>query len=122
LEVVISGQSGHAGTVPMSSRKDPLMGVSEILNSIEKICFESLGTLGTVGKMEIEPGGINVIPDTVSFTVDLRDLDDKRRAQTAGLITDNIERICKRRKLSHKVHSSVYAKSTKCSNSLIKLL
>lgn len=38
LMVEVRGVQGHAGTVPMSLRKDPMAGAAEIVHTIEGIC------------------------------------------------------------------------------------
>jgi allantoate deiminase len=37
------------------------------------------GMVGTVGRIEASPGAVNIIPGTVTFTVDLRSLNDELR-------------------------------------------
>lgn len=38
LLVSVYGVQGHAGTVPMHLRKDPMAGAAEIVHTIERIC------------------------------------------------------------------------------------
>ena len=77
----VTGLAGHAGTVPMTIRRDALAAAAEMIGAIERHCSERADTLvGTVGKLAIPGGGaINVIPGEVEFSVDLRSGDDARR-------------------------------------------
>ncbi|TJZ92963.1 Zn-dependent hydrolase [Paracoccus gahaiensis] len=73
LKVTVRGRAGHAGTTPMDQRRDALVGAVGILSHLPDLARQ-LGrdSVLTVGKMEVLPGGANVIPDHVWFTVDLR--------------------------------------------------
>jgi allantoate deiminase len=80
LRVAVIGEAGHAGTVPMTYRRDALAGAAELVSLVEQMARESAGALvGTVGRMTIQPGAVNIIPGRVDFTVDLRAMDDDIR-------------------------------------------
>ena len=73
LKATIRGQAGHAGTTPMNARRDALVGAVEALSRLPDLA-RGIGqdAVLTVGKLEVRPGGANVIPDLVTFTVDIR--------------------------------------------------
>ncbi|WP_245999266.1 Zn-dependent hydrolase [Paracoccus methylarcula] len=73
LKVTIRGQAGHAGTTPMNARRDALVGAVSVLSELPDLA-RSIGqdAVLTVGKVEVLPGGANVIPDQVTFSVDIR--------------------------------------------------
>ena len=96
-EVAITGQAGHAGTVPMLTRKDALAAAAECVLAIETRCGAEPGLVGTVGRMEVAPGAINVIPGSVRFTIDIRAPDDAQRVYAAGDVEREIEEIAARR-------------------------
>jgi len=82
LSVTVTGEAGHAGTVPMRMRHDALLGAAEMALAAEKIAkADRHGMVATVGRMHIEPGSINVIPSRVVFTVDLRSGSDMSRRE-----------------------------------------
>ncbi len=76
LEVTVTGQPDHAGTTPMDLRRDALAGAAAMVQAVESIA-KSLGkpAVATVGKLNVEPAQINVVPGRVVFTVDLRHAD-----------------------------------------------
>ena len=82
IRVTVTGEAGHAGTVPMGLRHDALAGAAEIALALERIAKEHPddGMVGTVGRIEAKPGAVNIIPATVTFTIDLRSLTDDLRA------------------------------------------
>ena len=92
--VMLVGQAGHAGTVPMGSRRDALAGAAEWVLEVERA-----GPVATVGALEVDPGARNVIPGAATMTLDVRDPDDDvRRAAVAALRT-RAEEIAARRGL-----------------------
>ena len=77
-ERVIEGRPGHAGTTPMDAREDALVRAADEILRIRDIAQSIDGAVATVGRIEAEPGGINVIPGRVRFTIDARAPDDER--------------------------------------------
>ena len=76
-EVVITGQSNHAGTTPMSLRKDPGYVAAACVAFVRDLALE-LGhpQVGTVGRIEFHPNLVNVVPASATFTVDIRNTDE----------------------------------------------
>jgi allantoate deiminase len=73
LRVHIYGNAGHAGTTPMAARRDALVGAVSALSQLPDLAHKiGQDAVLTVGKLEVKPGGANVIPDEVAFTVDIR--------------------------------------------------
>jgi len=86
IRCVVTGLAGHAGTVPMPARQDALAAASEMVLALERHCTVQPGLVGTVGRMTVLPGAVNVIPQDVEFTVDLRSgVDATRRAALEAL-------------------------------------
>jgi allantoate deiminase len=97
----LTGMAGHAGTVPMASRRDALTGAAECIGAVEEFCrSDTSGLVGTVGYIHAMPGATNVIPGQVSFTIDIRAPTDAHRRLAVTDIVRRIEAIAKRRKLS----------------------
>lgn len=72
MTVTLTGTAGHAGTVPMRQRQDALVAAAEAVQAVETLCRGRDDLVGTVGKLELEPGASNVIPGRCRFTVDIR--------------------------------------------------
>jgi allantoate deiminase len=77
-EVVIEGVAGHAGTTPMDTRDDALVEAARRILRLEEGARRMPGAVATVGRIEAEPGGVNVIPGRVRFSVDVRAPDQER--------------------------------------------
>ncbi|MDZ4687467.1 MAG: Zn-dependent hydrolase [Planctomycetaceae bacterium] len=71
--VELRGAANHAGSTSMSDRRDALAGAAEMIAMIEALA-PSLGpqVVATVGRIECRPNAVNVIPDGVVMTVDVR--------------------------------------------------
>jgi allantoate deiminase len=107
LEVEISGQAGHAGTVPMRGRQDALTAAAECVLAVERRCGSEDGLVGTVGKLDVSPGAINVIPGSTRFTVDVRAPDDAQRRRAVDDLLREITAIAAARKVgvvTRKIH------------------
>jgi N-carbamoyl-L-amino-acid hydrolase len=76
-EIVIVGQSAHAGTTPMRLRHDPAYCAAAITTYVRDLT-RLLGAdqVATVGRLDVHPNLVNVVPARVVMTVDLRNTDD----------------------------------------------
>jgi allantoate deiminase len=102
LRVMVAGEAGHAGTVPMNLRRDALAGAAEMVLAAEAIGREHPGDgmVATVGRIEAVPGAVNIIPGRVTFTVDLRSLTDALRLAAVERFKTEAQRIAKARRLA----------------------
>lgn len=72
FRVTFHGEAGHAGTVPMADRKDPMIYAARAIARLPEIARNSGDGVITVGRIWTRPDAENVIPGEVCFTVDLR--------------------------------------------------
>ena len=71
-ERVFEGEAGHAGTVPMSARRDALVAAADYVVRVRDVAAAIEDAVATVGQLEVEPGAGNVIPSRVRLSVDAR--------------------------------------------------
>jgi len=78
-DCVVHGMEAHAGPTPMALRKDALQVATRIMQETVAIAlkYPPYGR-GTVGYVQVHPNSRNVIPGTVKFSVDLRNVDDEK--------------------------------------------
>jgi N-carbamoyl-L-amino-acid hydrolase len=77
-ELSIVGQSNHAGTTPMAMRHDPAYAAAEIATFVRRLALELGGhQVATVGRVELFPNLVNVVPAEATLTVDLRNTDEE---------------------------------------------
>ncbi|MDT8341000.1 MAG: Zn-dependent hydrolase [Longimicrobiales bacterium] len=73
--VTVTGEQNHAGTTPMAQRRDALVAASRMVVAIHETARTLPGRqVATVGRVEVDPGAANVIPGSVRFTLEIRDL------------------------------------------------
>lgn len=97
LRFTLTGETGHAGATPMNLRRDALAAAAEIMGIIEEEAAATGTTVGTVGQIEARPGGINIIPGDVAFSLDLRDIDEKVRDGVEERVRERAAEVCGRR-------------------------
>jgi N-carbamoyl-L-amino-acid hydrolase len=76
-EVTALGVSNHAGTTPMSMRTDAGIVAAEMAVFVRQLAREMGGSqVATVGRVELRPNLINVVPNRALLTIDLRNTDE----------------------------------------------
>ena len=90
-EVTITGQSNHAGTTPMSMRRDPSFVAAKIAVFLRDLADRYAGhQVCTVGKIDLFPNLINVIPAKAVLTLDVRNTEEEVLLQAEREIADYI--------------------------------
>ena len=100
VEITVTGVGNHAGATPMSERFDALSAAALCILSAERIVSEDPDrrTVATVGKMSISPNCSNVIPESVTFTLEIRDSDIHKIDSYMEKVLNEIRNICADRK------------------------
>uniref|UniRef100_A0A453T063 allantoate deiminase n=1 Tax=Aegilops tauschii subsp. strangulata TaxID=200361 RepID=A0A453T063_AEGTS len=132
LKVIVDGSQGHAGTVPMKLRRDPMVAAAELVVTLEGLCKdpsrfltydeecgcfteESLaGLVCTVGELLTWPSASNVIPGQVNFTVDIRAMDDLVRETIVASFSRIVMQRCDHRLVDCAVEHKHSAAATPC--------
>jgi N-carbamoyl-L-amino-acid hydrolase len=77
-EVHIEGQSNHAGTTPMDLRHDPAVVAARIAVFLRELAERYGGhQVCTVGRIDLHPNLINVVPKSATMTLDVRNTDEE---------------------------------------------
>lgn len=93
-EIVINGQSNHAGTTPMSMRHDPAYAASMIGVFLRELASSMGGNqVCTVGRIELVPNLINVVPKSATVTVDIRNTDEELLQHAESTFLDFLNRL-----------------------------
>jgi len=91
--VTFTGDTGHAGTVPMDSRRDALVAASDFISAIHDAAKKVTDLRATIGALSLHPNVVNAIPRAVELTLEIRALNDAVRddfARLARYLGDNI--------------------------------
>lgn len=81
--IALTGEAGHAGTLPMDARHDALAAAAEIVLAVERRGRAEQGLVATVGSLALSPNVGNVVPGEVRLLVDMRHPDDAVRRRAA---------------------------------------
>ncbi|WP_020007948.1 M20 family metallo-hydrolase [Salinicoccus albus] len=99
--VVFTGTAGHAGSTPMTGRSDALVAASEFISTLPGVPKSiSDSAVATVGKIEVTPNGVNVIPGKVELIVDARDIDETQQGQLIQAVRKHAENIAEQSSVS----------------------
>jgi OHCU decarboxylase len=116
--VTVEGLSGHAGTVPMPLRRDAAAAAAEMVLAVERRCSVAPGLVGTVGKLEVPGGAINVIPGRCEFSIDIRSGSDAVRDAAAADVSAEFQLIARRRGVTVEQRRVLEAASVPCTAAL----
>lgn len=94
--VEVTGRANHAGTTPMGMRSDALVAASHAVLAVEALAVSGPATVATVGRLDVSPDVPNVVPAGVSFTVDVRSVDDDAAAEAMTVLGSRLEGIAAR--------------------------
>jgi hydantoinase/carbamoylase family amidase len=114
FSVTVTGEASHAGTVPMRMRRDAYTAAADMALAIENIAQEN-SVVATVGRVDVAPGAVNVIPGQVRFTVDVRAPSDSERDGATEKIENAIRSIAARRNVVVEILLSSQTAATACS-------
>ena len=116
--VTVTGLAGHAGTVPMNLRRDAAAAAAEIVLFVEKRCSRQPSLVGTVGRLQVPDGAVNVIPGSCELSLDVRAPDDAMRIGAYDDIVAECERIAARRNVSVSIRKVLEVSCVPCSQGL----
>ena len=76
-EITVNGQSAHAGTTPMPLRHDALAVAARVVHEVRSLAgYFGAPQVATVGRLDVMPNLVNVVPSQVVFSIDLRNTDE----------------------------------------------
>lgn len=81
--ITVNGRADHAGTTPMDMRMDAVDAGAKVISRIADLAREAgEGTVATVGYVTSAPGAVNIVANSMTFSVDIR--------STKGEIIDGV--------------------------------
>ncbi len=118
------GEANHAGTTPMSYRKDAFMGLADFAHELPRILEENGGdhSRATIGKAEIRPGAPNSVPGAVEFSLDFRDPSEPVLDELSLAIQKALAAVARRRGLRFEFQPQGEILPVDCHPDLVDLL
>lgn len=100
VQISLEGAAAHAGTCPMTLRRDALAGAAEWICAVEKIAAHEPELVATVGTLAIPHAASNVVPGRVRMSLDVRHARDEIRRAAAQAMEQSLGEIARRRNLA----------------------
>lgn len=124
FDVEVIGRQSHAGGTTMEDRQDAFMATAEIALALEQLgrTSQSEYTTVTIGRVQVIPNAVNVIPGKVVFSIDIRDCDYDCKNDLIAKLEAEIKKIAAKRKV--KVNLTQYNNDypMKCDENIIEKL
>lgn len=116
------GEAGHAGTVPMTLRRDALCAAAEFVLAVETLAQGRGGLVATVGEIAAMPGATNVIPGEAKLSLDVRHPDDGVRVRACADLKKRAEEIATARGVFMKWQVAHESSAVICNRSFTSLM
>jgi N-carbamoyl-L-amino-acid hydrolase len=120
--VELTGTASHAGTTPMTMRRDAAAAAADIILYVERRCSTAPGLVGTVGQLQVPNGSVNVIPGSCRLSLDIRAPADAPRDAAVADVLKEMESICLRRGIEHRIERVALAAAAPCAPWLMEQL
>ncbi|NIZ90649.1 allantoate amidohydrolase [Kineococcus rubinsiae] len=109
----VVGEARHAGGTPYAKRRDALVGAGQVVVALERLAVET-GGIATVGRLQAHPGGVNVVPGLVEFSLDVRAEHDATRDDLVARIEAYARETCAARGLGFELQETHRAPGVYC--------
>ena len=122
FRISFRGEAGHAGTVPMESRRDALVVAAMYVVAVEYEARNRPGLVATVGDLHVPGGAANVIPGRAELSLDVRHPDDAVRLEACQELIAHAHTLAEGRHVSVEVRPLTENAAVVCSPRLVSLL
>lgn len=120
--VTLNGKAGHAGTTPMPIRHDALVGAAEMILAVDSVLQNTDELVGVIGRLDVHPNAVNVIPAEVTFTVELRSPEHNIRQRGRDAVYAAMEEVATRRGLILEMENTYSADAVACADWMMTAL
>ncbi len=121
-QITFIGEAGHAGTVPMTLRRDALAAAAEFVTATRAIALATPELVATVGQLSVSPGASNAIPGRAALSLDLRHQDETVREQSYLALRQQAEEIAAAHRVRLEWEQIAASASVPCSPRMISVL
>ena len=95
LEFTLTGKEAHTGSTPMNMRVNAGLAMARIFEMVQDVTMAAQpNAVGGVGQVTFSPNSRNVLPGTVTFTVDIRTVDIDKLNSMRDQIKEKAAAIC----------------------------
>ena len=119
IKLFYRGLASHAGTTPMIGRRDAFAALAELSVFVEKYAHSIPHLVATIGMAQVRPGGANVIPGEVYFSLDIRHGEQAVLDEATSVILAQAEFIARHRNLQLEIETKETQAVVKCDAALV---
>ncbi|MCL2580040.1 MAG: M20 family metallo-hydrolase [Oscillospiraceae bacterium] len=122
--VTVTGRPDHAGTTPMDLRIDAMACASKVISQMTGWAKEAggEGTVATVGFVQVAPNAVNIIPQEVVFSVDVRSKEECCIDQIVGSLRAELEAVCGEKGATFKIDEKLKVAPASLDEKLLAML
>jgi beta-ureidopropionase / N-carbamoyl-L-amino-acid hydrolase len=106
----------------MGQRHDAGAAAAEMVLAVERRCSQAPTLVGTVGRLAVPNGAVNVIPGRCEFSLDIRAADDATKDAAVADIFRAFDEIAARRGVAIERHETMRAPAAPCAPRLREAL
>ncbi|MCE8545887.1 Zn-dependent hydrolase [Ruegeria pomeroyi] len=117
-QIVVTGETGHAGTLPMSGRRDALVVAAAIVTEVDRLGQTIPDLRATVGAVSVEPNVVNAVPRRVTLTAEFRSPDDATRRNTGAILHRYAQELAAQKQLTIKAERTYSQVAQPCDGAL----
>ena len=121
-QIEVTGETGHAGTLPMKGRRDALVGAAALVAEVDRLGQDTADLRATVGALTVEPNVVNAVPRTVRLTAEFRSPDDGIRSKAGDALRAFAQDVAARRSLAIEATKTYAQVAQPCSDGLSRRL
>jgi amidase, hydantoinase/carbamoylase family len=122
--VEVIGCQSHAGGTSMGDRRDAYAASCEIALILEKLALKcnSEYNTATVGRVEVIPNAVNVIPGKVKFSIDIRDCEFETKKALVEELKKEIKEVEEKRDIKVNLIKENDDIPMKCDQAIVDIL
>ena len=116
--IEVTGETGHAGTLPMATRRDALVGAAAIVSEVDRLGQVKPDLRATVGALTVKPNVVNAVPRAVRLTAEFRSPKDDTRREAGERLHQFAQKVAERRGLTIDVRRTYAQAAQPCNEDL----
>jgi allantoate deiminase len=121
--IKVKGRADHAGTTPMNMRSDAMSAASKLIAKISDWAeLEQNNSVATVGFIKGYPNSVNIIPELIKFSVDIRSINLSSIKFIVNRIKQFSAELEVKYKVSFEIENTLNSLPSKMSTDLVKMV
>lgn len=122
--VSFEGEPNHAGTTPMTMRRDAFMALADFAHSIPRVIDRYGSTNGrlTIGKVDLAPGFAHTVPGKAEFTLVGKDFENTDLKNLAEGCRQQIASVAEKHDIGYEIHESSFLHSQSCDPAIVSIM